>query len=534
MTTPKVITREIDKSIEVQSVTNNTTGYVGLFEWGPADAITGITTNEQELAQVFGKPTVDTSLYFHACANYMLYSVPMKIVRVVGSGALNAMDADAIAATESPILVKNADEFDDVSTTQFTTAPAFIGKYPGELVNGATISVADNTDYQNWSYAGEFDFEPVAGEVNVVVVDTTGDISGTAGTILERYEQMTNTVGAKKPDGTVAYLKQALKEQSQYVYLVDFGAIDLTSGVYEVDMSGGVNDNDPANADFTAGIDKFSNKEAVSIFRFMTSGLDSTAQAYAVDLAVSRGDFITLTHPELTDVYNQPTESAAADNVIEYFNTTLNKPESYNFQIDNWKLVSDTYNGTELWIPCDSDVAGLHARLPEMWFSPAGLERGRIKNAIKLAWNPSEVVRDRLYKSSINSMIDIEGQGKVLWGDRTALKAKSAFRQIGVRSLFIILRKNISTFAKNRLFDFNDPITWALFRNPTDQYLENVKSRRGIIQKKVVADETNNTAGSDEFTGDIYIKPNKSIQLIRLNFVAVGASVSFEEVEGQF
>ena len=200
--------------------------------------------------------------------------------------------------------------------------------------------------------------------------------------------------------------------------------------------------------------------------------------------------------------------------------------------------MNDKYNDKNIWIPCDSDAAGLHARIfvqNEPWFSPAGLNRGILKNVIKLAWSSNQTQRDVLYPQSINSIVSFKGEGTVLFGDKTALMAPSAFSRINVRTLFIVIKKAISRSARYQLFELNDFITQALFRNSTDQYLGDVQARRGIYDRRVVCDSSNNTAqviDANEFVGDIYIKPARSINVIRLNFIAVATGVAFEEIEG--
>ena len=203
-----------------------------------------------------------------------------------------------------------------------------------------------------------------------------------------------------------------------------------------------------------------------------------------------------------------------------------------------WKYQYDRYNDTYVWTPLNADVAGLCARTDETndaWWSPAGLNRGVIKNTIKLAFSPTQSQRDDLYKIGINPVVSFAGQGTILYGDKTLLAKPSAFDRINVRRLFIILEKSIATSAKFQLFEFNDALTRSQFRSTVQSFLSNVQSRRGIYDFKVVCDETNNTGeviDRNEFVADIYVKPARSINFIQLNFVAVRSSVAFNEVAG--
>jgi phage tail sheath protein FI len=199
----------------------------------------------------------------------------------------------------------------------------------------------------------------------------------------------------------------------------------------------------------------------------------------------------------------------------------------------------DRYNDVYRYVPLNGDIAGLAARsdiIADTWFSPAGFNRGQIKNIVKLRFNPTQADRDILYKSSINPVVSFPGQGTILFGDKTATMKSSAFNRLNVRRLFITLEKAISEAAKFSLFEFNDEFTRAQFRNLITPFLRDVQSRRGITDFQVVCDNSNNTAeviDRNEFRGDIYIKPNRTINFIQLNFVAVRTGVQFSTVIGQ-
>ena len=213
---------------------------------------------------------------------------------------------------------------------------------------------------------------------------------------------------------------------------------------------------------------------------------------------------------------------------------------SYAVMDSGYKYQYDRYNDIYRWIPLNGDIAGLCARTDQTndaWWSPAGFNRGQIKNIIKLAYNPRKAERDILYPNGINPVVAFPGQGTILYGDKTLQAKPSAFDRINVRRLFIVLEKAISRAAKYSLFEFNDSFTRAQFKNLVVPYLRSVQGRRGITDFLVVCDDTNNTPqiiDSNQFVGDIYIKPARSINFIQLNFIAVGTGVQFSEVVGKF
>lgn len=235
--------------------------------------------------------------------------------------------------------------------------------------------------------------------------------------------------------------------------------------------------------------------------------------------------------PALTDVVNNP--YGEAESLIEFRGAL--RSTSYSTLDSLYKYQYDRYNNKYRWVPGCGDTAGLMARTDrdrDPWYSPAGEERGTIKNIVRLAYNPDQADRDLLYKNDINPVINKKGAGIILYGDKTLHGKPSAFDRINVRRLFITLQKAIKIAANALLFEFNDEYTRARFRNMVQPYLRDVQGRRGITAFKVVCDETNNNGtvvDSNRFIGDIYIKPARSINFITLNFVAVGTDVEFDD-----
>jgi phage tail sheath protein FI len=251
-----------------------------------------------------------------------------------------------------------------------------------------------------------------------------------------------------------------------------------------------------------------------------------------------RLDCMAFLSPQSTDVVGKlPYEALTA--VKTFRDTTLNVSSSYAVLDSGWKQQLDTYNNVIRAMPLNADIAGLVARTEftdEAWFSPAGFNRGQVKNVVKLAYNPTnEAHRDELYTRQVNPVVSFTGEGTVLFGDKTLQSKPSAFDRINVRRLFIILEKAIATASKFFLFEQNDAFTRAQFKNLVVPFLKTVQQRRGITDFKVVCDETNNTGeviDRNEFVADIFIKPTRSINFIQLNFIATKTGVDFNEVGG--
>jgi phage tail sheath protein FI len=312
-------------------------------------------------------------------------------------------------------------------------------------------------------------------------------------------------------------------------------SLSLVGGTGGEDREGNI-----AVASLSAAWDKFKNAEEVDVSLLIAGkavGLNGVQIAnYIIDNIVEyRKDCILFVSPRRDDVVN---DVNAVPNTVSFRNNL--RSTSYAVLDSGYKYQYDRYNDVNRYVPLCGDIAGLCVRTDETrdpWFSPAGFNRGQIKNILKLAYNPDKSQRDLLYKNGVNPVVTFPGQGTVLYGDKTLLNKPSAFDRINVRRLFIVLEKAIATSAKFSLFEFNDEFTRAQFRSLVEPYLRDIQGRRGVYDFKVVCDTTNNTAeviDRNEFIGDIYIKPARSINFIQLNFIAVRTGVEFSEVIGQF
>ena len=255
-----------------------------------------------------------------------------------------------------------------------------------------------------------------------------------------------------------------------------------------------------------------------------------------LDLCESRKDCVGFLSPFRASCVNVASSITQTANVVDGFNTIPSS--SYMVFDSGYKYMYDKYNDVYRFVPLNGDMAGLCAntdKVADPWFSPAGFNRGYVRSAIKLAYNPKNSERDQLYRARINPVVNFPGQGVLLFGDKTAQTKPSAFDRINVRRLFLVLEKAISIASKYQLFEFNDEFTRAQFRNMVEPFLRDVQGRRGIFDFKVVCDASNNTGeviDRNEFIGDIYIKPARSINFITLNFIATRTGVAFSEVGG--
>jgi phage tail sheath protein FI len=302
-------------------------------------------------------------------------------------------------------------------------------------------------------------------------------------------------------------------------------------------LSGGSDGSTITDAELKTAYEKFQDSETVDVGLIMCGPSGSTTHVdNIITIAEERKDAIAFASPQRSDVVNITNSNTQTDNVKGFFDSI--RSSSYAVFDSGYKYAYDRYNDVYRFVPLNGDIAGLAARtdtVSDPFFSPAGFNRGIIRGAVKLAYNPTKAQRDILYPARINPVATFPGQGTILFGDKTGLTTPSAFDRINVRRLFILLEKAIATASKFQLFEFNDEFTRANFRNIVEPFLREIQGRRGITDFLVVCDETNNTGeviDRNEFVAEIFIKPARSINFITLSFVATRTGVSFDEVAG--
>jgi phage tail sheath protein FI len=565
---PGVAVSEVDLTTVIPSVSTTTGAFCGGFTWGPTNKKIQVTT-ETNLAANFGKPDSNTFISYFTASSFLAYGSDLRVVRALAVNAKNAVAAGTAGQ------IANEDVYDVTYrlSDNANAFGAFTARYPGALGNSLTISVIDAgsaASYNTWTVggvnvSGYFNGAPgtssqAAGqgasndEMHVIVMDTGGLFTGTKNTVLETFPFMSKGSDAKDMYGNSAYFKNVIFNNSKYIYAMDPANYATTAATWKQPLSTGTSyatltspstsaltggaDDTPTDATVITGYSYFGNADEVDISLVLTGGASITVQQYVIDnIANSRKDCIAFISPPVASVVNQTGNEVA--NITTWYNS-LARSTSYAVVDSGWKYMFDKYNNLYRYIPLNGDMAGLCVytdSVRDPWFSPAGFNRGNLKNVVKLAWNPNKTQRDTLYALGVNPVGTFPGNGTVLFGDKTLQAKPSAFDRINVRRLFIVLEKAIARAARYSLFEFNDDFTRAQFVALVTPFLRDIQGRRGIYDFRVICDTTNNTGqviDSNQFVGDIYIKPARSINFIQLNFVAVRTGVDFTEVVGKF
>lgn len=613
---PAVVVREIDLTGGVPNVQSSTGAIAGQFKWGPIGERVNIA-NETELVETFGAP-VDSDLTqswmsrdFLSATQFLRYSNSLVVVRTENNGIASAHalttrgnDAQNFDSNNEGDLnlanpkILNKANFDarqstlvaavdstgvEASPTGITGKYSFVARVPGNVGNSIKVSyaglLADNnhadSHYNLWTYKAEFDAQPTTtkfasdkgasgDEVHYIVVDEDGLLTGTKGTVLERFDGLSILSDAKNDEGVSIYAKDVINERSQYIYLLNFdsdqvaigagvAAVDdkayalddgrVTAGQFknEISLTDGLDGGPAGTSEFATAHDLFEDKDQVEIdFLVAPSQFNRTSLTTIVNdlvaTATARKDCVVVTSPCRDDLLNETSDATKVTNAVATAETFTKS--SYLIVDNNYVKVYDKFNDRYVDVAAASTVAGIMASTDinrAAWFSPAGSRRGQLLGITSLNYSPTKAQRDTLYKAGINPIANIPGQGALLFGDKTFLGRVSAFDRINVRRLFLILERAIGRAAEQILFEFNDEFTRAEFVNIVEPVLREVQGRRGITDFRVVCDETNNTAAvidRNEFKADIFIKPARSINYVTLSFVAVRTGVDFEEVVG--
>ena len=553
---PGVNVSEVDLTTVVPSLATTIGGFAGNFNWGPVNEIITIS-NEVQLVEIFGKPDSNTATSFFTASNFLQYGSDLRVIRSVGSTANNATNSG------TPVRILNKTNYEQ-NFAAGSNSIVWAAKYPGSLGNAIRVSLADANVATGWTYSGEFSTTPNTStyatraatsndEIHIVVVDLTGAITGTANTVVEKFGFVSKAGDAKNSDGSSNYYKDVINSKSKYIWWMghpstgaNWGqtAIQVanTGGGYaglavnNFDLSSG-KDTAPTAGNRNTSYDLFNNVDSVDVSLLMAGETaDDVIPDRLISIAESRKDCMVFISPPLSAVLNN---SGLEASTIKTYRDTITS-SSYAVMDCGWKYQYDKYNDIYRWLPLNGDIAGLLVRTDvdrDPWFSPAGLNRGQVKNVVKLAWSPTKAERDTLYNSGINPVVTFPGEGTVLFGDKTLLNRPEAMDRINVRRLFIVLEKTVARASRSSLFEFNDEFTRAQFVNLVEPYLREIQGRRGIYDFRVVCDTTNNTPeviDRNEFVGDIYVKPARSINFIQLNFVAVRTGVAFNEIVGRF
>ena len=522
---------ELGNSLEVAYVKeSNFESSVAALEAIPETRITGVGDT---LA-------IKQTIAFNA-SNTQFEVAPANRITTADVGDIFVIGNDSVGYQE--LSVSTITEVTRDSVGDETANSSLITAYAYDITFGGSYLLAESglqnlTITRKWAYSNLFGGKkPATGNYHIAVLDEDGAITGTAGSAIEIYSDVSTTVGTKLSSGKTNYYKEVIDQESGWVKVANTAHFASQTSQYESLASGtaGRTESLATLADLAAGYDLFKSANEIDV-SFVLGGKSDDAGnlgTYLIsNIADYRKDAIAFISPAKSDVVDESKTEKKLTNVIDFRDSL--PTSSYSVIDSGYKYRYDRYNDVYRYTPLNGDIAGLASRV-EPFESPAGFRKGVIKNVVKLAFNPNKSQRDQLYSNEVNPVMAQVGQGIVLFGDKTGFGQNSAFDSLNVRRLFIAVEKAIANAAQSFLFELNDEFTQAQFKGIVEPFLRDIQGKRGIVDFRVVSDETVNTPAvidQGKFRANIFIKPARSINVIELTFVATRSGVEFEEIVG--
>ena len=539
---PDVTVIERDLSAFVSSVATSIAVYIGRATKGPVWERTQVT-NERQFTELFGEPTSTNYEDFFTASGFLQYGNTLYYTRVVDTATaknsqLNVSTGAAPSAGDGDYVA----DWEEYTPSFGSEKMQVYAKYPGAYGDADfKVAMISNTDWATIGtsptlsgYESAIDQGPENVDEFLVLVSALqadGEYE-----IAETY-LVSDTEGTKDFEGNNMYVDEVINKGSSYILIFNNTGVSAELQSFAEISSANGADGDTNEADIVLGYDLYSNPEEIEINYVLGGSHTTVATANAIlALCSTRADCFAILDVPKSDVVGIASISTAISNVTDYRKTELNANTSYGALYANWLYIYDKYNDTNRWVPSSGHVAGIYAHtanVEDAWFAPAGLNRGILRNVIKLAINPGKSYRDSLYKNQVNPLVSFPGQGISVWGQKTLQTKPSAFDRVNVRLLFLYMEKAIARTAKYVVFEQNDQLTRSIFKNQVEPFLDDIKGRRGVYDFLVLVDESVNTperVDRNEFWCEIYVKPVKAAEFIVLRFTATKTGVDFSEL----
>ncbi|MDD3927901.1 MAG: phage tail sheath subtilisin-like domain-containing protein [bacterium] len=505
---PGVYTKETDFSFYVKQISTSACGMIGIAEKGPVNEPTLVTSWEQ-FTKKFGSYIQDGYLAYAARAFFDNGGQVLYVSRVVHY--TNPADRAMLTAKPATVILKNR-KIGESALDTLKISAANEGKW-GE---GISVLIEDGTA----NPAEEFNISvSMKGEVVEVFSNLSMD------------ESKSN------------HVEVVINGRSEYIIADDLSPTANTSddrpaaGTFS--LSAGSNGTfGMTDADYIGdssqhtGIYAFDMVEDLNILCVPGITTDGVI-AGGIGYAEGRKDLLFIADTPIMLTPQEAVEFRVGKGT--YTHAAFNS--SYGALYYPWIEVSDPLTGSTKLIPPTGEVAGCIARSDEkteVWYAPAGIDRGKLLGALSLAYNAGRAERDALYSAGVNVIASFLDTGINIWGQKTLQGQASATDRINVRRLMMYIEKAVTKSSRFVVFEPHNAKTWRSLVRTIDPFLMGIKNGGGLYDYRIQCDEETNTAemiDRNQLVLRIFAKPTKTAEFIELNFILVATGADFKEME---
>lgn len=530
MLSPGVYVNEKDISNIVPTVASASAALVGYSTKGSTASIT-LMTSDKQFIEEYGEPDPASGHFFHyAALAYLAKGNTLYCLRIANGalyGGVNIMASNSALANVALSVGKSTAAFSVASGLSSDVLFQIIGKDPGVWDNKVGILIQNVKTGSDEVVVDQYTFE-------IVVYYQNSD--GAYNEVEKFQVSRQNKVDGYGKD---LYLEDRINGISQYIQVYDNTALVDTVlpkvQATQLDLEVGSDGSTPSAADFINGWDEFANPSDIDVRILINGGeTDVTVQAKMKAIAEARADCIAVLDIPWASVQT-------VTDTMTFRSTTQNFNSNYCALYTPWVQIYDSYNDKLIYVPPSGYVAAQMAYndyVANPWDAPAGFTRG-VLDVIATSYIFTQGERDSLYPVQINPIQLFRGEGIVIWGQKTEQKKSSALSSVNVRRLLIVIEKAMAVSLRTFLFEPNDEATRFRVTALLDEYLDRLSSQ-GAFQREgadrgyhVLCSTVNNTPATidaNQLNVDVFIKPIRAAEYIKLQSIITTTGASFEEL----
>ena len=344
------------------------------------------------------------------------------------------------------------------------------------------------------------------------------------------------------------YYRQSRSNSDDFVYRKYRGYVDPVSGegsifnVIKDPESYGLEKNGKfLNSDYYAylsAIRMFANPKTIDINHLATPGIDYVNNTLLV------GEVVDMVEEERGDsVYVVTTPDkpfGASDNALEMFTPSEAVDNLDDSEIDSnyvcssypWNKYFDSANSQYIYLPPTKDMVRNFAYTDNIkfpWYAAVGWNRGTV-NAISPKKSLKLVEQDELYEGRLNFTNTFAQDGLRLWGDKNFQKHESPMNRISHRRALNRIKTLLNKACIGLVFDPNDTSMGKSLESAIKPVLDNVKENKGLIDYKIVIDDSVEARERLELNAQLYLKLMPNLEYINITLVVLPSGMQISEL----